>query len=414
MKILHLMPHLGGGVGKAHSALRHAASGGIEHHYLLLEEPRDRRFVEQIEALGSTVDVCLDRSSIEAHVAAADIVQIEWWNHPLLYRLLSKPLPEARYVFWVHISGLNAPYYPPGLIERSSRFVYTSSCSLDWDGLSGLPAQVRDRLAVIGSGFGFDPLSLSSTYQKSQVTYLGTVDFVKMHPELFAIIDGCPEDCHVTLYGAFDAEGEPVRAWRAMRHPERVTFAGQIADPRAVLEQTAIFLYPLRPDHYGTAENALIEAMSVGAVPLVMANPAEMAIVRHGVNGVVAADPADAAAKLADLLRHREQLAPMSMAAMQDAASLYTPTRSARLFQDLYRDVMTTPKIAPDFASVIGSEPLQWFLSTQFPDGRATGDLRLSRTGSSSKGSLDHFLAVFPDDEGLLSLRPTTQPGAYP
>lgn len=406
MKILHIMPHLGGGVGKAHSALRHATSRDVEHHYLLLEEPRDRRFVEQIEALGSKVDVCLDRSAIDAHVSGADIVQIEWWNHPLLYGLLSKPLPEARLVFWVHISGLNAPYYPPGLIERSSRFVFTSPCSLEWDGLSALPAQVRDRLAVIGSGFGFEPSSVSAAlHQKSDVTYLGTVDFVKMHPEFFDIIDGCSEDCHVTLYGAFDPAGEPVRAWRAMRHPERVTFAGQIADPRAVLEQTAIFLYPLRPDHYGTAENALIEAMSLGAVPLVMANPAEMAIVADGRNGVVAFDAADASAKLAELLRNRQQLGPMSMAAMHDAARLYTARRSASLFEELYRDVMATPKIAPDFASIIGREPLEWFMSTQFPQGRATGPLRLSHNGSTSKGSLDHFLAVFPDDKGLLSLR---------
>ena len=49
-----------------------------------------------------------------------------------------------------------------------------------------------------------------------------------------------------------------------------------------------IFFYPLQPDHYGTAENALVEAMSLGLMPVVLDNPAEMAIVRDGETGFVA------------------------------------------------------------------------------------------------------------------------------
>jgi hypothetical protein len=394
MKVLHLTPHLGGGVGKAHSALCGEASSDARHHYVLLEEPRDRRFVRQIEAAGATVEVCIDRRDVDRHVATADIVQVEWWNHPALYQLLSQPLPDARLIFWVHISGLNAPYYPSRLIEQAERFIFTSPCSLGWDGLAGLSESVRNRLAVIGSGFGFEPSPTElPAHQRQAVSYLGTVDFVKMHPDFFRIIDACGEDVRITLFGAFEPEGEPVRAWQAMQHPERVNFAGQTVDPRAVLEQTAIFF-----------ENALVEAMSVGAVPLVMANPAETAIIRDGENGVVARDPVDAAAKLSHLLQDRKRLQAMSTAAMQDAADLYTARRSANLFENLYGEVMTAPKATSDLASVIGREPRDWFLSTQFPDGQPTGPLRLSRNESLSKGSLDHFLSMFPDDKGLLSL----------
>ena len=49
-----------------------------------------------------------------------------------------------------------------------------------------------------------------------------------------------------------------------MRHPERISFAAQTAEPAAALSEADIFFYPLQPDHYGTAENALIEAMSLG------------------------------------------------------------------------------------------------------------------------------------------------------
>jgi len=49
-----------------------------------------------------------------------------------------------------------------------------------------------------------------------------------------------------------------------MRHPERIEFCGETAEPAAALSDADIFFYPLQPDHYGTAENALIEAMSLG------------------------------------------------------------------------------------------------------------------------------------------------------
>ena len=43
MKVLHITPHLGGGVGKAHAAIKGATDPAVERVYYLLEEPRDRR-----------------------------------------------------------------------------------------------------------------------------------------------------------------------------------------------------------------------------------------------------------------------------------------------------------------------------------------------------------------------------------
>jgi glycosyltransferase involved in cell wall biosynthesis len=46
-----------------------------------------------------------------------------------------------------------------------------------------------------------------------------------------------------------------------------------------------VFGYPLRPDHYGTCEQALGEAMCAGVVPVVINNPCERMIVKEGVTG---------------------------------------------------------------------------------------------------------------------------------
>lgn len=415
MRIVHLTPHLGGGVGKAHAAVQAAASDDDVHTYCLLEEPRDHRFADMVCAAGGEIVIAADRPRVERLVAEADIVQVEWWNHPRLFELLSRPLPPMRSLFWAHVSGLFPPLIPAGLVERAGCFVFTSPCSLEAAELRDLAPRVRERIGVAGSGFGFEPpVDVRTVTERSAVAYLGTVDFVKMHPESFAILDTAKADrLRVDIWGGYDPEGDAAKAARGMLHPERAVLKGQTADPRAVLENAAIFFYPLRPDHFGTAENALVEAMSVGTVPLVMSNPAERAIVADGVTGLVATDAEDAARKLVWLLDHPMELARMSAAAMAHAARSYRPERTAAILKEWYHRLAREPKVVPDFSAALGAAPRDWFLSTQYRAGAVPEQVRFAPGLAGAKGSLDHFLQCFPEDPGLLSLlsRSLSPPG---
>lgn len=410
MKVLHITPHLGGGVGKAHAAIQGATDPTVERAYYLLEEPRDRRYADLIEQAGARLHYAGQRISLAELIEDADVVQIEWWNHPRLYHLLAtSDLPPMRSLFWAHVSGLFAPYIPTGLVAAAGRFLFTSPCSLQSPDVVALPDTVRARLGVVGSGFGFededtaDAMTASGT--SPAIAYLGTVDFVKMHPAFFDIIDAVDNaDIRVSVWGGFDPEGEPARRARAMRHPERVQLEGQTADPRAALQAAGIFFYPLREDHYGTAENALIEAMSLGLVPVVLANPAEKAIVTDGVDGVVATDPADMAARLRCLLANPQERARLSAAARVTAHDRYQPHRSAGLLEEHYRALMGEPKTKIDFAALLGIGPADWFLSTQQRHRESGGERMFAAGGALSKGSIDHFLATFPDDPGLRAL----------
>ena len=50
MRILHVTPHLGGGVGKAHAALSTVLPEIVQQTFVLLEPPRERRYIDRIEA----------------------------------------------------------------------------------------------------------------------------------------------------------------------------------------------------------------------------------------------------------------------------------------------------------------------------------------------------------------------------
>ncbi len=395
MKILHVTPHLGGGVGKAHAAISAVLPKTIERTYLLLEPPRDRGHADAIAAIGARVIV----GGIEqaAQLArGADIVQFEFWNHPRLYECLSRcDFPEMRSVLWSHVSGLFRPFIAPALMQAAGRFVFTTTASMKAPGVA-----LSEKIAVINSGFGFANAPPRKRNEKPRIAYLGTVDFVKMHPGFFDAIDAMPDDTiSVSVWGAADVD--VVQYARDMRRPGRIDFRGQTADPAAALAEADIFFYPLQHDHYGTAENALIEAMSLGLVPVVMNNPAELAIIKDGVTGLVAHSVEECTAHMQMLLAAPARRAAMAQAAMQEVAATRTPDISAKQFVDLWQALRLEPARFCDFRAAIGDTPADWFLATQGPAWTFADE----RGPASSKGTWAHFDSVFAGDASLASLR---------
>ena len=397
MKILHVTPHLGGGVGKAHAAIAAALPADVRQTYLLLEAPRDRRYADALAAGGATVLIAESLDDVVRHTADADIVQFEFWNHPRLFECLARAeFPALRSVFWSHISGLFKPLIPPGLFAAADRFVFTTEASL------ALPGLDAARVAVVNSGFGFDRPAPRAARATPRIAYLGTVDFAKMHPGFFDAIDALDEDCQVSIWGA-----PSIRALAAalnMRHAQRLRLHGQTDRPQDALGAADIFFYPLDPEHYGTAENALVEAMSLGLVPVVLDNPAEAAIVRHGETGLVARTIEDCPALLSTLLRDKALRQRLSANAAAHIAATRTPARSAMAFTALWRDMLARTPRRPDFAAAIGATPADWFLATQGETWSPTAIADLA----AAKGTLSHFEQVFAGDASLERLRATS------
>ena len=408
MKVLHVTPHLGGGVGKAHAAISAALPASVEQTFLLLEAPRDRRYADLIEATGARVAVAADLADVALEARQADIVQFEYWNHPKLYECLARcDLPPMRSAFWSHISGLAKPVIQPALIAAASRFIFTTAASMAAPGVAALQAANPSKLATINSGFGFADVVARPPAGTTTpaIAYLGTVDFVKMHPGFFDAIDSLEgEDIHVSVWGA-DVSGEAAARVQAMRHPQRIQLRGQTADPRSALAGAEIFFYPLQPDHYGTAENVLIEAMSLGLTAIVLNNPAERAIIRNGINGLIAGDIGECTALLQIMLVSPDRRRQIGENARRDVAATRTPEISAQAFVELWQGVIAEPARVADFRGAIGDTPAEWFLATQCLPGTPWQPAKHDRRAAASKGSLAHFESVAQGDASLARLR---------
>jgi glycosyltransferase involved in cell wall biosynthesis len=409
MKILHVTPHLGGGVGKAHAALRGVLPEEVEQTFVLLEQPRDRRYLELIESGGARVVTAASLEQVAELASKADIVQFEFWNHPRLFECLARcAFPAMRTVFWSHISGVSKPLIPPGLMEEAMRFVFTTKASLDISSSALLSEVARSKLAVINSGFGFlrADRCVPVRNRNPAIAYLGTVDFVKMHPGFFDAVDQLAgDDIRVSVWGAIDPSGPIAARARAMRHPERITFHGETTEPEVALADADIFFYPLQSDHYGTAENALIEAMSLGLTPVVLNNPAEMAIVRDCDTGFVAQSVEECVSILQMLLLLPELREKISRNAIRHVAKNRTATQAAFDFMVLWLGLLSKSPQPCDFRRAIGANPADWFVATQCLPGVKWSPLTWKHAQQRSKGTLAHFESVFASDASLARLR---------
>jgi glycosyltransferase involved in cell wall biosynthesis len=312
-----------------------------------------------------------------------------------------------RSVFWSHISGLASPFIPPGLITQAGRFVFTTEASLSLPAVAALDGPARRKVAAINSGFGFTglPRRRPTPGKPPSIAYLGTVDFAKMHPGFFDVIDGLVgDDIRVDVWGADPSGAVAVRA-RAMRHPQRVTLRGETADPAAALADADIFFYPLQPGHYGTAENALVEAMSLGLTPVVLDNPAERCIVRDSETGFIAHSVDECVSLLQMLLLLPELRDRISANAVRAVAEARAPAQSARDFMILWLGLMAEPARHCDFRGAIGDSAADWFLATQCAPGAAWRASGAPVAEIAAKGTLAHFENVFAGDNSLARLR---------
>jgi len=371
IRVIHITPHLGGGVGKALAEVSRYTSAEIERTFILLEEPKDMRFIQQIEGAGSSVITASRLNDVELHIERADIVQVEWWNHPRVFEwLVCCDAPKMRTVFWSHVSGLNRPYIPEKLFAAADCFLFTSACSFQADYISRQQANHLCDLGVVNSGFGFSCPSPSyrggGEGEAPRIAYLGTVDFEKMHESFFDCIDKVQgHSFQVSLWGECASDSVLASKVANMDFPSRVSFEGLTDNPQVALSKADIFLYLLRRDHYGTGENALVEAMSVGCVPIVLNNPAEVEIVQDEVTGYIAKDIEDAARIIQYLLDHPEKLKVIGRNAANDVAMKRMPGITCNLLDNAYRRVMKKEKKKIVFAELFGHNPIEWFLSTQ-------------------------------------------------
>lgn len=419
MKVLHLTAHLGGGVGKALSGLvaqANVSASGVQHLIVCLEEPEKSQFVERIGRCGPKVILCPSKAMLDKLIEGSDILQLEWWNHPVtieyLCRLSNSPV---RLLTWSHVSGLSNPKIPQQLILASHRFLFTSPCSLGGKDIIELVPKLGNLLGVVPSSGGFSELPQSqATANKSiAVGYIGSLNFSKLHPQYVDYLAAVEiPGFKVRMIG--DATNRDVldQQCESLGKAGMLEFRGYSPDIPSELGSINVLAYLLNPEHYGTTENALIESMAMGIVPIVLDNPCEQQIVEDHATGLIVHSPVEFAEAIRWLSNNPDQRQRLGTQASKSVRERFSAEKMEAKLNSHYRAILPMAKRKIVFSEIFGYDPVEWFLSCQdnrtiFADDGCInpGDGTPLSYGlyEKSKGTVFHFSKYFRDNLKLKS-----------
>lgn len=427
--VLHLTTHMGGGVGKTLSNVAvHAKENGSMYQHVIacLEQPEKRQYIDYALANNISVYVTPEKAELIHLILSADIVQLEWWHHPLMAAWLnSTELPEMRLIIWCHVSGYYPPVIPPKLLDLPNFFMFTTPYSYEIPSLRDVNwnNMHRKTAVVFGSG-GFGKFSTITPIKHFgyNVGYVGTFDFCKLHP---SFINFCAQagikDARFIMVGDASTQSILEAAAKTQGILDQFEFTGYTDDVAKQLARFDVFGYPLNPEHFGASENTLLEAMAAGIPPVVLSQAAEKYIVKHQETGLLVNNIEEYGQALRYLYHYPEERKRLGNNARNYVINQYSIEQIVNKLDINYEKIMTENKARPSFKEIFGLSPGEWFLAclgsertifqqlvcNELPlEERKNFEVAVANCRQILKGktksSVNHFLSYYPTDKWLI------------
>jgi len=168
LKILHLTPHLGGGVGSVvRGYLEYEAKENINVHQVVSLDSLDVESKELFNKIGIewAEQGYWNQEFLSSLIIDADIILIHWWNHPLLQDLLmNRELPQSRIIIWAHISGnLDPNNFSDFILNFPDKLVFTTPLSFASSNVRKNSDSPNSKFSYIWSTTGVEKLHNFST-----------------------------------------------------------------------------------------------------------------------------------------------------------------------------------------------------------------------------------------------------------
>ena len=353
--ILHLAPHLNGGLGKV--LLLQAECSQTNHHICLIEKSiADYHFLNT----GIRGKIFELNNNIDDQLRAYDVVQVEYWNHPLIYELLLRgTLDNVNcLVGCAHIQGDKAPQLiSNSVIKYVDRMLITGQ----WLTKSLSDDDLLKKIEFVRYPIDIKKFSKSNhlkSASKSRLTacYVGTVSYSKLSREFFSIIEICSSYIDFIIVG--DPDNEIMADSRA--RSSNLFFIGKTDDVIPYLSVSDLFFYPLRKGHYGTGELALVEAMSFSLPIVAFDNEAESSLIINNQTGILCSTLSEFISALSSLAANKALRERLGMKAREYIESNYSHEAFEIFAKSFYENIYFTS--ARTKYSVFMKEELQ-FLS---------------------------------------------------
>jgi len=424
LRVLHLIERLSlGGASQSLLGITRHTKDDVFHVLVSLLPPDRTAFDLAIDA---GIEVAnSDHQSLLEEIEQADVVQIHFWNSPELYKVFELPWPASRIVLWCHVSGDHPPQFLlPEVVDRCDALIASSPHTAS---LPVFKTALKSKIAEViidTPDFCSFPKPEPVKQTHFTVVYVGTIDFIKMHPDFIQMhAKAEAPNLKVIVCGSGPALSCLKKQAAQSAVPERFEFTGFLTNPVQILSKADLFGYPLAKDNYATAELALQEAMYCGIPPLLIAKNGPALMLKDGETGILATSSRDYTEKLEALARSPESCQRIGTNAAKHAVKHWGSQRTAPQMHSLYQRVAELPRKTPralkshalfpgafSFARSLGGAYPQFFQSLNSVNTNGSKAIEMAERriaqsppslSSPSAGGILHYRFSYPSDPYL-------------
>ncbi len=326
-----------------------ARIGSFKHSLVMLDlEHSDPKAAEFALAEGMHLPPARTREELLTVLADADIVQVNWWQHPDMDEFLRSNLPPMRLLGWFHCAGDSAPQMlTDELVEICDLVLGGSSYTYFAPAIWRLETEERLKktgYVVGGADFArLEGLKLKS-HTGFNVGYIGTVNPVKMYPRFVELHEGLNIPGLKVVVCGGDHQLILADRAKAMGLGETFDFRGYVSDINPVLAELDVYGYPLCADTYAASELNLQEAMFAGIPAVVFPHGGIKTLVVNEFNGLVVHSEPEYRQALEFLHRNPVERVRLGKNAASFAREMFGAERHAPKMVQMYERLLLQPK----------------------------------------------------------------------
>lgn len=352
VSILHVIEKFwnGGASLGTLAAIRYSMLNNRFKHSILSLLPPEGDIIREAQDLGIRVLYSPCSLQRDSYVKSADIIQVEWWNNPAINEFLNSLCDPIRLIIWIRVNcSSSAHYFPKEFLGIADHIMLCSQSIYDSHTIKTLDEGVKkNKVSLLFAGADFEKLipNFQKKVQKDKfiVGYIGTVDFIKMHPNYIAMSSSINvPNIKFSICGDGTLEELKEQA-RQMQAEDKFDFVGYVKDVALHLKSFDVFGYPLDRETYAASEKSLQEAMYMGIPPVVFPYGGVRDLVQNGSTGIVVNTETEYKEAIEYLYHNPDIRLILSKNAHEYASINFGAHKQTKLLHSIYRSVLKIAK----------------------------------------------------------------------